>query len=84
MTNVDNDMDIFTQALSSVMGRNCDRDIANGIVMLYGFALARAEAAEATREQLADRLVFEMEQREALAARVAELEAALTVQRKTP
>lgn len=39
--------------------------------------LARVEAAEATREQLADRLVFEMEQREALAARVAELEAAL-------
>ena len=39
--------------------------------------LARVEAAEATREQLADRLVFEMQQREALAARVAELEAQL-------
>ncbi len=31
--------------------------------------LARAEAAEASREALADRLVFEMEQRETLAAR---------------
>ena len=40
-------------------------------------ALARAEAAEASREALADRLVFEMEQRETLAARVAELEATL-------
>ena len=39
--------------------------------------LARAEAAEASREALADRLVFEMEQRETLAARVAELEATL-------
>ena len=39
--------------------------------------LARAEAAEASREALADRLVFEMEQRETLAARVADLEATL-------
>ena len=39
--------------------------------------LARAEAAEAAREETADRLVFEMEQRETLAARVADLEATL-------
>lgn len=39
--------------------------------------MARVEAAEASREALADRLVFEMEQRETLAARVAELEATL-------
>ena len=38
---------------------------------------ARAKAAEAAREETADRLVFEMEQRETLAARVAELEATL-------
>ena len=37
--------------------------------------LARAEAAEASREALADRLVFEMEQRETLAARAEAAEA---------
>ena len=42
--------------------------------------LARAEAAEASRKALADRLGFEMEQRETLADRVAELEAQLAAQ----
>ena len=46
--------------------------------------LARAEAAEASREALADRLVFEMEQRETLADRVAELEAQLAAQQWLP
>ncbi len=87
MTNVDNDMDVFTQALSSVIDRNCDRDIAGGIVAIHGFALARAEAAEA---EAADAILAASDaaQREgnamhALAhfrARVADLEAQLAAQ----
>jgi len=39
------------------------------VIAMNDALLARAEAAEASREALADRLVFEMEQRETLAAR---------------
>ena len=57
MTDIDSEMDIFTQTVSSVIDRQCDPNIAAGVVMMYRAALARAAAAEALINEYHERTV---------------------------